>query len=46
MIKEASTTPLPIMPTNAFDKYLLPNPLIKKPRKGRMGIKRIKFFIF
>jgi hypothetical protein len=44
-IKEASTVPLPIIPTTDFGKYFLPNPLIKKPMKGRRGIKRIKFFM-
>jgi len=43
--KEANTVPQPIILTNPFDKYFLPNPLMRKPRKGRSGIKRIKFFI-
>lgn len=44
-IKEASMVPLPMIPIAPFEKYFLPNPLIKKPMKGKSGIKRIKFFI-
>jgi hypothetical protein len=29
-----------------FDKTFLPRPFIKKPIKGRSGIRKIKFFMF
>ena len=38
MIKDASTTPLPIMPDMPLDKLFLPKPLIKKPINGNTGI--------
>jgi hypothetical protein len=45
-MNDANMVPLPIIPIIPFDKYFRPNPLIKKPMKGKSGIKRIKFFIF
>jgi hypothetical protein len=38
MIKDANITPLPINPERVLDKLFLPNPLIKKPINGKIGI--------
>jgi hypothetical protein len=45
MMKEASTAPLPIIPTRPFDKCFLPRPLTRKPIRGSNGINNTKFFI-
>ena len=38
MIKDANITPLPTNPERVLDKLFLPNPLIKKPINGKIGI--------
>ncbi|MEJ7672452.1 MAG: hypothetical protein WKF59_07030 [Chitinophagaceae bacterium] len=38
-INERKITPLPIIPTEDFDKIFLANPLIKNPTKGKSGIR-------
>ena len=45
MMKDANTVPQPTKLTAPFDNDFLPNPLIKKPMKGKSGMSKIKFFI-
>jgi hypothetical protein len=34
---EKRIRPLPMIPVNNLDKYLLPNPMIRNPTKGNSG---------
>ncbi len=41
----ATTLPLPTMPVSGLDKYLLPNPLIRKPNNGKNGTSQTRCII-
>jgi hypothetical protein len=41
--KERKITALPMRPESDFDKWFLPNPLIRKPKSGNNGTKYARF---
>lgn len=41
--KDARITALPMRPDIDFDKWFLPNPLIRKPKSGKSGTKYARF---
>src|SRR5215203_5210298 len=46
IMNDPKTVPHPMILTKLFDKYFLPNPLIKNPMNGKSGIRKIKVFMF
>ena len=45
IMNDPKTVPHPMILTKLFDKYFLPNPLIKNPMNGKSGIRKIKVFM-